>query len=169
MIKSIRYFLLISLLLSITIASAINGIGNYLLDEQVIQPYLDGQLVRVASLISILNKSTDSTTKVRKQIIDYLSTTQPITKQKFLFQVWSKSGGLLMASPDPHTIILKDAPIGFTDQEIHGDDWRIYSSYDETMQSKIIVAELYNIRRELADDIARSNANILLITSSPMF
>lgn len=164
MIKSIRYFLLISLLLSITIASAINGIGNYLLDEQVIQPYLDGQLVRVASLISILNESTDSNAKIRKQIIDYLGTTQPITKQKFLFQVWNKSGELLMASPDPHTIILKDAPIGFTDQEIHGDDWRIYSSYDDKMQSKVIVAELYNIRRELADDIARSNANILLIT-----
>ncbi len=48
MIKSIRYFLLISLLLSITIASAINGIGNYLLDEQVIQPYLDSQLVRLS-------------------------------------------------------------------------------------------------------------------------
>ena len=45
-----------------------------------------------------------------------------------------------------------------------GDDWRIYSTYDEKMQSTIIVAELYNIRRELADDIARSNANILLVT-----
>src|SRR5579863_4010819 len=109
MIRSIKYFLLISLLLSITVASAINGIGNYLLDEQVIQPYLDGQLVRVASLISILNESTDSNAKIRKQIIDYLGTTQPITKQKFLFQVWSKTGELLMASPDPHTIILKDA------------------------------------------------------------
>ena len=65
MIKSIRYFLLISLLLSITIASAINGIGNYLLDEQVIQPYLDGQLVRISSLIDILNQSTKSNSKVR--------------------------------------------------------------------------------------------------------
>ena len=59
MIKSIKYFLLISLLLSITIASAINGIGNYLLDEQVVQPYLDGQLVRLSSLIDILYQSTD--------------------------------------------------------------------------------------------------------------
>lgn len=165
MIKSIRYFLLISLLLSITIASAINGIGNYLLDEQVIQPYLDGQLVRVASLIGIVNESTDSTTKLRQQIIDYLSTVQPITKQKFLFQVWDKSGKLLMSSPVPDKhITLKDAPIGFTDQELQGDDWRIYSSYDSKMQAKVVVAELYNIRRELADDIARSNANILLIT-----
>lgn len=164
MIKSIRYFLLISLLLSITIASTINGIGNYLLDEQVIQPYLDGQLVRISSLISILSDSTNSNSKVRAQIIDYLRATQPITKQKFIFQVWNKSGELLIQSSDQKAVALKDAPLGFSDQIIHGDDWRIYSHYDDKMQVKIIVAELYNIRRELADDIARSNANILLIT-----
>jgi two-component system sensor histidine kinase QseC len=164
MIKSIRYFLLISLLLSITIASAINGIGNYLLDEQVIQPYLDGQLIRVSSLINILNQSTSTNSKIRNDIINYLRNTQPITKQKFLFQVWSKNGELLMHSANEAKLSLKDAPLGFSDQVIHGNDWRIYSTYDDNMSSKIIVAELYNLRRELADDIARSNANILLIT-----
>ncbi len=87
MIKSIKYFLLISLLLSITIASAINGIGNYLLDEQVIQPYLDSQLIRIASLIAISNRSTDINKQVKSEIIDYLLRTQPITGQKFHFQV----------------------------------------------------------------------------------
>lgn len=164
MIKSIRYFLLISLLLSITIASAINGIGNYLLDEQVIQPYLDSQLVRISSLIDILSQSTNVNSKVRNDIIDYLQKTQPITKQKFLFQVWSKNGELLMRSSDQIDISLKDAGLGFSDQTIKGDHWRIYSTYDQKLQAKIIVAELYNLRRELADDIARSNANILLIT-----
>jgi two-component system sensor histidine kinase QseC len=164
MIKSIRYFLLISLLLSITIASAINGIGNYLLDEQVIQPYLDGQLVRVAALIRILNQTTSSGSNVRAQIIEYLRSAQPITKQHFLFQVVDKSGNSVLSSSDQTIAPLKDTPIGFSDQVIHGDDWRIYTAYDDKTQSKIMVAELYNLRRELADDIARSNANILLIT-----
>jgi two-component system sensor histidine kinase QseC len=164
MIRSIKYFLLISLLLSITIASAINGIGNYLLDEQVIQPYLDGQLVRIASLIGIINQSTTTHSALRAQIIDYLHASQPITKQKFIFQIWSHSDKLLLESSHQTFIPLKDAPIGFSDREINGNDWRIYSNYDDKMQSKIIVAELYNLRHELADDIARSNANILLIT-----
>ena len=69
MIRSIRYFLLISLLLSITIASAINGIGNYLLDEQVIQPYLDSQLMRMSSLIMILNQSTGENPEVQESFI----------------------------------------------------------------------------------------------------
>lgn len=164
MIKSIRYFLLISLLLSVTIASAINGIGNYLLDEQVIQPYLDGQLIRIASLISILNQSTTSSSQVREKIIEYLGSTQPITNQRFLFQVWDKSDRLTMHTSDEPTASLKDSPPGFSDKVIAGDDWRIYNFFDKQMQSTIVVAELYNLRRELADDIARSNANILLIT-----
>ncbi len=164
MIRSIRYFLLVSLLLSITLASAINGIGNYLLDEQVIQPYLDGQLVRISTLIGILNQSTNSSSRVKSEIINYLLHTQPITGQKFLFQVWSNNGELLMHSSNYPSIALKDVPVGFSDKEVQGNDWRIYSVKDDKQQVKIVVAELYNLRRELADDIARSNANILLIT-----
>lgn len=164
MIKSIRYFLLISLLLSITIASAINGIGNYLLDEQVIQPYLDGQLVRFSSLIDILNQSACTNKQVREGIFNYLRESQPMTKHKFLFQVWDTQGKLIMHSMNHEKILLQDAPIGFSDKFIEGNDWRIYAVYDKKLDVKIIVAELYNLRRELADDIARSNANILLIT-----
>ncbi|OGT57465.1 MAG: hypothetical protein A3F14_05355 [Gammaproteobacteria bacterium RIFCSPHIGHO2_12_FULL_43_28] len=163
MIRSIRYFLLISLLASITVAAAINGIGNYLLDEQVIQPYLDSQLVRVSSLIDILHQSTIRS-ELRTEIIDYLLKTQPITGQQFLFQIWDNKGSLLMHAPTDVKIMLKDAPIGFSDLTISNQEWRIYSTYDKKEQVKIVVAELYNLRRELADDIARSNANILLIT-----
>lgn len=92
MIRSIRYFLLISLLLSITIASAINGIGNYILDERVIQPYLDSQLIRISTLIDILNQSAYSNSKIRTDLINYLRKSEPITRQKFLFQVWSNEG-----------------------------------------------------------------------------
>lgn len=82
MIKSIRYFLLISLLVSITIASAINGIANYLLDEQVIQPFLDNQLIRISSLIDILTQSTSSDTRARREVIEYLHKDQYLTGQK---------------------------------------------------------------------------------------
>lgn len=164
MIRSIRYFLLISLLLSITVAAAINGVGNYLLDEQVIQPYLDEQLVRVASLIEILYHSSSSNSKMRTDIIAYLGATQPISDQKFFFQVWDKNGHLLLHSSNQLIFSLKNTPLGFSDQVIHKNDWRIYSFFDKNLNVKIIVAELYNLRRELGDDIAHSNANILLIT-----
>ncbi len=163
MIRSIKYFLLISLLLSITLASAINGIGNYLLDEKVLQPYLDGQLIRLSTLITVINQSAESSTILRKDIIDSLRN-QSTKDQKFIFQIWDKSGALIMQSQDQSSVQLKDAPNGFSDRLIDNNDWRIYSAYDVKTQSTIIVAELYNLRRELADDIARSNANVLLIT-----
>lgn len=163
MIRSIRYFLLVSLLISITIAATINGIGNYLLDEQVIQPYLDSQLIRISTLIDILNQTTSSNSKVRADMISYLRTLQPITKQKFVFQVWDKKGDLLINSTNSN-ISLKNVKSGFSDQLINNNHWRIYSSYDKKTDTKIVIAELYNIRSELADDIAHINANILLIT-----
>jgi two-component system sensor histidine kinase QseC len=163
MIKSIRYFLLISLLLSITIASTITGIGNYLLDEQVIQPYLDGQLVKVAALVDILNQTTASDSRLRTELINYLREITPIPRQKFIFQIW-RGDDLVLNSSDDVKFSLKDSQLGFSDQFISGKDWRIYSAYNAKSKAKIIVGELYNIRRELADDIARSNANILLIT-----
>lgn len=163
MIRSIRYFLLISLLLSITLASTINGIGNYLLDEQVIQPYLDSQLIRLASLIRILAHS-NSNSKVRGEIISYLRKIQPLTHQKFLFQVWNNKGELIVSSKQNTSSVFKNAELGFSDQMINHENWRIYATYEEKFQVKIIVAELYTIRQELADDIARNNAHILLIT-----
>lgn len=161
MIKSIRYFLLISLLASITIASAINGVGNYLLDEQVIEPYLDAQLVRMATIISTLNQTSDS--KIESQLLETFSKKQTKLDQKIIFQIWDKNGNLLLRSHNM-AISLKDTPLGFSDQLIQGEDWRTYSTYDEKQHVKVIVAEVYNLRRELVDDIASSNANILLIT-----
>lgn len=164
MIRSIRYFLLVSLLLSITIASAINGIGNYLLDEHVIQPFLDSQLVRISSILQLLHHSTNVNPVLKAQIIGFLHETQPLKSENFLFQVWSKDGRLLMFSSNVLHLPLKDAPLGFSNKQIEDNEWRIYATYNEVLGTKIIVAELYNLRRELADDIARSNANILLVT-----
>ncbi len=164
MIKSIKYFLLISLLLSITIASAINGIGNYLLDEKVVQPYLDSQMVRTASLIKILDKYTDINPKEREELITYLRKSSPITNLKMMFQIWKADGTLRLSSASDISIPLKNAAPGFSDMTDNHQEWRIYSEMDETTGSKIVVAELYNLRRELGDNIAHSNANILMIT-----
>lgn len=164
MIKSIKYFLLISLLLSVTIASTINGVGNYLLDEKVVQPYLDSQLMRVSALIQILSHSVHPNTEVHRSIVNYLKSYQPITRQKFVFQAWRNDNELIIDSNNQPDLFLKDAGLGFSDKSINKDSWRIYATLDATYHTKIIVAELYNVRRQLADDIARNNAYILLVT-----
>lgn len=164
MIRSIKYFLLFSLLLSITLAAVINAIANYLLDEKVIQPYLDNQMIRISSLIGIINQSVDINSKANAIRTYNLLKEQDTSGQKIIFQVWGNNGNLLLHSPNIVNLELKNAPLGFSDQIINGNDWRIYSFYDDKKQQKVVTAELYNLRRDLADAIAHSNANILLIT-----
>lgn len=168
MIRSIRQFLLISLLISITIASSITAIGNYLLDKQVTQNYLDSQLIKIFSFIEILNQSTTQETVIREKISRYFNKTHSFAANNLIFQVWNKDKKLLLDSSNNTSESLFDASIGFSDRVINDHDWRIYAAIDDTTGAKIVIAELYDIRNKLADDITVSNAYILLVTY-PLF
>src|SRR3989344_2374630 len=163
MIRSIRQFLLISLLISITIASSITAVGNYILDKKVIQPYLDEQLVKIFSLIEMLHESTHNDVLIRKEITRYFQQSKTLTTQRLFFKVWSKDGKILIQSAKNIPDSLYNTPLGFSDLQIQGNDWRIYSVVDAKYH-KIVIAELYDIRNKLADDITRNNAYILLVT-----
>lgn len=168
MIRSIRHFLLISLLISITVASSITAIGNYLLDKQVTQTYLDGQLIKNFSFIEILTQASKTDDNIRKEIAFYFHKTNSIANKNLLFQVWSKEGKLLLYSASNSIAPLNDTPIGFSDRKIQNNNWRVYAETDAITGAKIVVAELYDIRNKLADDITVSNAYILLVTY-PLF
>lgn len=163
MIRSIRQFLLISLLVTITIASSITAIGNYLLDKKVIQPYLDEKLVKFSLFLESINQSIGTESNTRQKIAAYLEQSSLGLTPHLIFQIWNKND-VVFLSPKSSINMLKDSPLGFSDKEINGNDWRIYVRDDPQTQARIIVAELYEIRNKLADDIARNNAYILLIT-----
>ncbi|HSW70819.1 MAG TPA: histidine kinase dimerization/phospho-acceptor domain-containing protein, partial [Gammaproteobacteria bacterium] len=161
MIRSIRYFLLASLFISIPIAFTISAIGNYFLDENIVQPSLDNQLTRLASLINFLSLPTQGK-EARSRTVKNL---QPLalSTNNFIFQVWDRKGQLLFHST-PDFPELKKAPFGFSDQILDHHAFRIYAMPDEKMKLKIIVGETHLTRIQLADDIARNNAYTLLVT-----
>lgn len=164
MIRSIRHFLLISLLISMTIASSITAIGNYLLDKQIIQPYLDDQLIKLFTFIEVISHTAMDDPHAQAKITTYLSNSNNANARQFFFQVWTKDNKLLLYSTSGvHESMLKTAA-GFNDIQIKNNDWRVYSGVDPLTQNKIIVAELYDIRNQLVDDITRNNGYILLIT-----
>jgi len=164
MIHSIRQFLLISLLISITIASSITAVGNYLLDKQIIQPYLDEHLVDFFAFIETLTETIEPESSKRKEILAHLSENNTSSTKNLFFQVLDNRGKIALHSKFYLAHIPAHIPMGFSDQQIEGNTWRVYSSYDKTQRYKIIIAELYEIRKQLADDIARNNAYILLVT-----
>lgn len=164
MIRSIRRFLLISLLISMTIASSITAIGNYLLDKQVIQPYLDDQLIKLFSFIEIISHTAQNNAQIQHQVDFYLETTPHIGTKHLFFQVWTPDKKLILTSKNNSQELTFNVPFGFNDIQINNNDWRVYATLDPHTQNKIIVAELYDIRNKLADDITRNNAYILLFT-----
>lgn len=168
MIRSIRHFLLISLLLSITVASSITAIGNYLLDKQVTQSYLDGQLLKVFSFVEILNQTAKAEKAIRDEIVAYFNKPETSASKNILFQVWSKDSKLLLSSTHRSFESLSNSPDGFSDRTIDETNWRLYANTDPNTGNKIVVAELYDIRNKLADDITSSNAYILMVTY-PLF
>lgn len=164
MIRSIRHFLLISLLISMTIASSITAIGNYLLDKQIIQPYLDDQLIKLFTFIEVISHTAMEDPHAQDKISIYLDkSTNPGAKQ-FLFQVWTKEKKLLLYSTKGPRESMLDTPLGFSDIQIKNNDWRVYATVDPITKNKVVVAELYDIRNQLVDDITRNNGYILLIT-----
>lgn len=164
MIRSIRSFLLVSLFISIAIASSITAIGNYLLDKQVIQPYLDEKLVKFFDIVEALNEAEQLRKGTEIEVENRLRKLEPTSSEHLLYQIWSKNGKLLLHSQNKFFSPLFDAPLGIRDLPIRGSTWRVYANFDEKKQIKIIVAELYDIRYKLTDEIARNNAYILLVT-----
>lgn len=164
MIRSIRHFLLISLLISMTIASSITAIGNYLLDKQVIEPYLDDQLARDFSFVEVLAHSMSDGAHIQQKVYAYLDTSNNEVAKTLLFQVWDINGKLLLHSKNSALESLANVPLGFSDVQIKGNDWRVYAGKDPVSQEKIVVADLYDIREKLVDDITRNNGYILLVT-----
>lgn len=165
MIHSIRRFLFISLFLSITVASSITAIGNYLLDKQIIKPYLDGELIKIHMVIEKLNQLSHVDFYTRKKLITYLKTT---THPNFMFQIWDKNGKLTFHSDNSSAISLNNVPIGFSDKLIGDKEWRIYANTDSSDKMKIVVAEIYDTRNVLIDLITKNNGYILLVTF-PLF
>lgn len=164
MIRSIRHFLLISLLISMTIASSITAIGNYLLDKRIIQPYLDNQLIKLFTFVELIAHTAMEDPHAQEKISTYLTRSGNAGAKHFFFQVWTKEKKLLLYSTGQLKMSMLETPLGFSDIQLKNSDWRVYATVDPETKNKIVVAELYDIRNQLVDDITRNNGYILLIT-----
>lgn len=160
MIHSIRQFLLISLLISVMVASSITAIGNYLLDKMVVRHYLNTQLIKVASLLETFPEYPI------QKILTNKKKRLPSYHDEVLYQIWDKNGKLI-AQSQSNAPFLTNAPLGFSQIMLKEVSWHIYAT-KTAKKNKIIVAEQSIARNKLVDEIASNNMYILLI-SYPLF
>lgn len=165
--RSIRTFLLINLLVSITLITLLVVIGNFYLDQKEFRNRIDNQLTSVVlTLQAIINENHGTLIKLQKDINEIPKLIQIITPSaEFIqYKVWNNHNKLLLHSQGilPTSECLKK--IGFNNCIIDHVPWRIYVSHDPVQKDTIIVAERYSFRDRLATQAARDLIIIMLIS-----
>ncbi|MDF1759619.1 MAG: ATP-binding protein [Coxiellaceae bacterium] len=180
MTPSIRTFLLINLLLSVTLITSLAIIGNLFLAHNDIQTQLDLQLIRttiqIESLFSdgiksrqlgvIQNHIESSITaslhlskknpKLLKALTEY--------HEKTGFQIWNNRGKLILHSKSAPKIPLSDGKPGLTTLWLNAQSWRVFTVYNKHNKLTIIVGERQDFRQKLENQLTQDSILIMLIT-----
>ncbi|HEY8568499.1 ATP-binding protein [Microbulbifer sp.] len=147
--KSIRIFLLIALLSTITLVNFIAALHGYRASMQEAERLFDRQIAATALLLAAI--PIDQTAP---QVIE--------ENDLQAFQVWSADGQLLMRSDNAPATPIGDAQEGFSEQNFSGFRWRVYSRPSANGRS-IRVAERVDLRFRLADEVVLQSVMPILI------
>jgi two-component system, OmpR family, sensor histidine kinase QseC len=178
--SSIKRFLLFYLLLSITIISSLTAMGNYFLDRHTIQEHSDGQLIQTVYFIRALISSHPSELYIKRlqSNISYFATISPKKRHKshmlaqldnMQFTVWNEKGLEILRTPRaPDVKLSKSIKPGFSTRDIKKNTWRILRDDPRpSSQMTIIVAERYDSRRQLQNQMTWGNV-LMLLWSFPL-
>lgn len=180
MAPSIRTFLLINLLLSVTLITSVAIVSNLFLAHSNIQNQLDLQLIRTTvQLKDIL----EATTRIKNPNLlakhiqhDISPNIIPLLKADHLkkaffdfhssssYQIWRKNKSLLVRSPEAPHIALDTERMYLSTRWYNGERWRVFTAYDDKVQRYIMVSEQANIRQKLENQLTQDSIIIMLIT-----
>jgi len=178
MAPSIRTFLLINLLLSITLIASLAIVGNIFLEHKDLRDHLDAQLSLIALTIQIfssdgleqidiapIQKQLDIIPKVIREI--HNEEKHPLftpSHQLMQFQVLDGNNHMILKTADAPNKPLNRGEMGFSDQWIGGKPWRVFASYSPQTRLTVVVAERYDFREEVENHITKDSIFIMLIT-----
>ena len=178
MTPSIRTFLLINLLLSITLITSLAIIGNLFLEHKDLQRHLNAQLTFAALTIQSFigdGASDKSIDKIQRKIDrlpdiarDYYQRTH--TKmygnsyELIQFQIWDKDARLLLKSHSAPLIPLAKNISGFSTNWVNGQLWHVFTNVDVETGMRIDVGERSDFREELEGRVTQDSIFIMLIT-----
>ncbi len=178
---SIRTFLLINLLLSVTLITSVAIIGNLFLEHKDIQTQADSELHRNAMQIqaffsdgltnrqfnivqhnieAAMNPDSFLTGKLAAEDKRVLSK----KKEHISFQIWDKNGKLILHSKGAPKIPFSSGKLGLSTVWRNNQSWRVETTYNPTNQLTVVVAEQSNFRQELENQLTQDSIFIMLIT-----
>lgn len=178
MTPSIRTFLLINLLLSITLITSLAIIGNLFLEHKDLQKHLNAQLTVSALTIQafvsghidtrdlkVIQRQVNSLPFIAQQYYqnDHKKIFSP-TYELVQFQIWDKTGNLLLRSNTAPKQPLSDGTSGFSTKWIDGQLWHVFTTINPENGVRVDVAERSDFREELEGRVTQDSIFIMLIT-----
>ncbi|WP_295802196.1 ATP-binding protein [uncultured Microbulbifer sp.] len=137
--KSIRTFLLIALLSTITLVNFIAALHGYRASMEEAQKLFDRQIMATAGLLAALPVPQTGDRVVEENDLQ-------------AFQVWSDGGQLLLRSGNAPETQIGQRSEGFSELNFSGFRWRVYSQRGAAGHW-IQVAERVDLRYRLADEV----------------
>jgi len=180
MTPSIRTFLLINLLLSVTLITSLAIIGNLFLAHKDIQTQLDAQLIRTGLRMqaffsdysgdrSLTTIQRNLDTKMNPAVVLRKSNAPESKAAKeaentLEFQIWNKDGKLILHSSRAPKIPLSNGKTGLSTLWLGGHSWRVNTVYDAENNLTYMVAERSNYRQQLENQLTQDSIFIMLVT-----
>ncbi len=180
MTSSIRTFLLINLLLSVTLITSLAIIGNLFLAHKDIQSQLDVQLIRTTMQMQALFSDGIKGRKlsvVQASIENALNPSNAFLQNQHaliralknyrfhtVFQIWGDEQHLLLHSHHAPKGRLSNGRPGLSNIWINGTNWRVFTSVDRKHHLTFMVAEQSNFRRSLENQLTSDSIVIMLLT-----
>ncbi len=181
MTPSIRTFLLINLLLSVTLITSLAIVGNLVLSHKDIQKQLDTQLVHTGvSLRAFLssNLSPEDIQSIQKSLVvdRQLALNMPMISHRtplsnspeensfFIeFQVWGPNNQMILHSPAAPSVPFTNGNYGLSTVDLKNQRWRVFTVSGQDHQT-IMIAEHANYRQALENRLTQDSIFIMLLS-----
>lgn len=140
--KSIRLYLLLSLVATITLINFVSLLHGYQASMEQAQLLFDTRLQSMARLIASANTEQVENNRLSDQQTPYV-----------FFQIWDNNGNLITRSNNAPSSALSVFSAGYHDVNHEGYRWRNFIYHDEVLQRWIVTAERSDIRYSLAEQV----------------
>ena len=162
MTHSIRRRLLIALSSAITAAWSLTVVFSYVDIRYEVTELLDAQLAQSARALLAFNTTTLGAPLSQSGGSDKAEELPSATERlfahryenKLAFQIWRSSEELALRSPNSPMFPISTKEYGYSDVNVMGHTWRVFSLPDDNSPMIVKVGEQYEIREALIQNIA---------------
>jgi two-component system, OmpR family, sensor histidine kinase QseC len=126
----------------------------YVGTRQEVESVLDARLQEAARMVASLGTSKNITTPSVDSEADGVAETL-IYERQLACQIWSLDGILVARSRGAPSLSLGGSGTGFSDRQIEGENWRVFTLEDENRGLRVLVGDRLGVREHLVTGIIK--------------